>query len=303
MSDPNGLPKLLKPGDVIIVDRGFRDVVSDLENKDLTVLMPALKGNRSQLPVGEANQSRLVTKIRWPVEAVHGVIKQKFRLLDHKLDNKLLPKTGSLCRVACFLHNKYGKRMFSDTEIKEEVIQRLKQKANENINALAQDVEKNGWLRKKLLFQQISTNNLLDFPELTERELKIFFGGTYQLSQSVCYLAELINPDNSINIEYVKTRQDILRVHIKSRHVGNKTYHIFIHYEPNQTGITAIKGHYCSCPNGYRTVGCCSHIAAVLYYLSNARFKSRIIKPAAILTNIFDYQDVSPIIEEDSDND
>lgn len=43
--------------------------------------MPALKGKRNQLSTKESNQSRFVTKVRWVVEAIHGIIKQKYRLL------------------------------------------------------------------------------------------------------------------------------------------------------------------------------------------------------------------------------
>ncbi|KYN12693.1 hypothetical protein ALC57_15133 [Trachymyrmex cornetzi] len=46
--------------------------------------------------------------------------------------------------------------------------------------------------------------------------------------------------------------------------------------------------HYaCECANGRRTIGCCSHIAAIIYYLSYARYLSKIFKPAEILSDIF----------------
>lgn len=89
--------------------RGFRDVKKDLEEKNFKILMPALKGKRKQLSTEESNQSRFVTKIRWAVEAVHGILKQKYRLLDHKIDNKLIPKVGVYFRIASFLT--FGKRI------------------------------------------------------------------------------------------------------------------------------------------------------------------------------------------------
>ena len=36
------------------------------------VLMPAMKDKRNQLTTQESNDSRFATKIRWPVETVHG---------------------------------------------------------------------------------------------------------------------------------------------------------------------------------------------------------------------------------------
>lgn len=79
--------------------------------------MPALKGKRKQLSTEESNESRFVTKIRWAVKSVHGCIKQKYRILDHKLDNKLLAKVGSFFRITSFLNNMFGKRLHSDVEM------------------------------------------------------------------------------------------------------------------------------------------------------------------------------------------
>lgn len=101
MKDSHGLIKILEKGDKFVLDRGFRDVRNYLQEQGFKVLMPALKGKRNQLTTIESNESRFVTKVRWPVEAVHGDIKQKYKILDHKLDNKLLPKAQSYCRIAC----------------------------------------------------------------------------------------------------------------------------------------------------------------------------------------------------------
>ena len=50
------------------------------------------------LTAEESTQSRFVTKIRWSVESVHGILKQKYRLFDHEIDNKLLLKVGKYFR-------------------------------------------------------------------------------------------------------------------------------------------------------------------------------------------------------------
>ncbi|KAF5301957.1 hypothetical protein FQA39_LY10527 [Lamprigera yunnana] len=55
ISYPNGLPKLLQPSDVFILDRDFRDVKNFWESLGYEVLMPAWKGNRKQLAVEESN--------------------------------------------------------------------------------------------------------------------------------------------------------------------------------------------------------------------------------------------------------
>lgn len=62
--DSNSLCKLLKENDILVLDRGFRDVKDELELKKIRVLMPALKGKHKQLTTKESNESRYVTKIR-----------------------------------------------------------------------------------------------------------------------------------------------------------------------------------------------------------------------------------------------
>lgn len=128
LNDPNGLIKLLKKDDIIVVNRGFRDVIVNLEELGFKVLMPALKGKRNQLTTSESNESRFVTETRWVVDAVHGIIKQKFRPLDHKLDNTLLPKTSVFCQIACFLHNEFGARLDSDLDLSEKNIATMNSK-------------------------------------------------------------------------------------------------------------------------------------------------------------------------------
>lgn len=87
ISEPNSLCRLMKPGDTFVSDRGFRDVKDELKTKGYRV-MP-LKGKRNQLIAEESNISRFVTKICWPVKAVHGNIKQKYQLLDKIIDNNV----------------------------------------------------------------------------------------------------------------------------------------------------------------------------------------------------------------------
>lgn len=192
----------MKQGDLCFVDRGFRDVVENIENLGYNVLMPACKGNRKQLTTEEANHSRRVTKVRWIVEAIHGDIGQKYHLLHHTLNNKLLPAVRSLCRIAGFLHNMFGKRLNSDLELADTIIDYMRERETQQ-NTLQNLIEAKKLNRRKKPFATLSSTCLIDFPELTEKDLKLLFTGTYQMSQAVCYLAELLDSDNNINIEYL----------------------------------------------------------------------------------------------------
>lgn len=171
------------------------------------------------------------------------------------------------------------------------------------VNTLADEVEEKGWNRKKLPFENASSEDIIDFPELTEKDLKILFTGTYQLSQAISYLAEMMNDDGTINLQFVKDQTNILKILINSRHISRKVYRCYVEYVRNGIGVSGIRRYACECANGRRTVGCCSHIATVIYYLSHARYLTKILRPAQILSKLFVKEHFNAVIEEDSDED
>ena len=217
--------------------------------------MPALKGKRNQLTAKEVTKSRFVTKIRWSVKSVHGIIKKKYRLLNHIIDSKPLPNVELYFRIPAFLHNQFGKALKSDAHLSEEIIRRMKHHLHVE-NTLTDEAKEKGWFRKKLTFQSFSSNDLLDFPELTEKDQKLYI-----------------------------------------------SYRRFIDYRPKIIGVAEIERYACECANGRRTVGYCSHIAPIIYYLSQARYLSKIVRPAEIRSKFFTQNNMNPVIEEDSDED
>ena len=58
-----------------------------------------------------------MTKKRWPVESVHGMLGQKFRILHHEFENKNLPNAEVICKAACYFLNENGKRLYSDAGV------------------------------------------------------------------------------------------------------------------------------------------------------------------------------------------
>ena len=152
------------------------------------------------------------------------------------------------------------------------------------------------------MFRPLTSDNLTDFPKLTIQELKIFFTGSYQLSQAMSYLAEMQNEDGTLNLKF-NAESDIIKWEVRSRHLNQKTYKCYIQYSPNSNDISGITGYCCTCANGNRTVGCCSHVAAIIYHLTHGRYLSRIYRPAESLTNLFDHNEGTTVIEDDSDLD
>ena len=73
--------------------------------------------------------------------------------------------------------------------------------------------------------------------------------------------------------------KDLLCVKIQSRHVSSRSYNVWIQYSSTNEGADAITGWYCTCPVGARLVGCCSHIAAVLWYLGIYLHSDKVCTP------------------------
>ena len=152
-------------------------------------------------------------------------------------------------------------------------------------------------------FQRLTSSDVLDFPELTEKNLMVLFTGSYQLKQDIYYSAEILNEDNSINLCFIKEKSNTIKVEVKSRHVSRKTYKYFIHYKLESVGYTGILHYCCDCANGRRTIGCCSHVAVVMYYMSHARYLARTVRLAEILSTLLQYEEVNPVINDDNDDD
>ena len=96
-----------------------------------------------------------------------------------------------------------------------------------------------------------------------------------------------MNEDGYMNLQLVKDATNILKVQVQSRHIFRKLYRCFVEYKPNSIGVSGIQRYACECANGRRTVGCCSHIAAVVYYLSHVRYSLKIVGPAVIISELF----------------
>lgn len=79
-NDAKALQEWLGENAIIIVDRGYRDVLPLLQNLGIeTHMPPLLQEGQTQLNTEDANDSRLITKSRWIVEARNGHIKMIFK--------------------------------------------------------------------------------------------------------------------------------------------------------------------------------------------------------------------------------
>lgn len=80
--------------DIVLIDRGYRDATELLVHLGVMWKMPAhLPPGERQLNTEDANDSRIVTKSRWIVEARNGHIKSIFKFLQ-----LMIPSKGTKCR-------------------------------------------------------------------------------------------------------------------------------------------------------------------------------------------------------------
>eukprot|EP00732_Lithocolla_globosa_P002331 Lithocolla_globosa_v1_NODE_1502_length_2528_cov_32.357461.p1 type:complete len:537 gc:universal NODE_1502_length_2528_cov_32.357461:2152-542(-) len=117
---------------VFVVDRGFRNVIPYLESLGIVVKMPdfmkkASKKERKggeksekQLPVSKANHSRLVTKVRWVVEAHHGRLK-KWWFFFNRQPNSYIVLEHKMLRVLSAALNRYACDLATDKDDDEEI--------------------------------------------------------------------------------------------------------------------------------------------------------------------------------------
>ena len=108
-----------------------------------------------------------------------------------------------------------------------------------------------------------SAQSITDFPKLSETMLRVLTLGTYQLKLSSSYVQEYITGDCDFHLH--KEIPGLLRVRLQSRHISSKSYLLWIKYDEDH-----VIAWYCKCRAGARTVGTCSHIAAVIWYLGMA---------------------------------
>ncbi|OXA37058.1 hypothetical protein Fcan01_28150 [Folsomia candida] len=123
---------------------------------------------------------------------------------------------------------------------------------------------KETWLRKKVYISPGSRccrAHLTDtmFTEETLQRIE----GTQDKKNMKFLLGSIAT--NSIMVH--KDQENLVRAKIQSRFRKSEGHHLWIKYIPQFEGPEAIQGYFCKCKNGARTVGMCSHICSVLWFL------------------------------------
>lgn len=151
----------------------------------------------------------------------------------------------------------------------------------------------------------MDANELHDFPVLTIDFLKELTEGIFQIELAPAYIQDTLQREDSDELQ-LEVLRDInrlpepgfLRARIWSRYRNRTKYQLWISYIPHaDVNNVPIRGYYCTCKTGARTLGTCVHITSVLWYLGFARLQENVHYPSnALLYAIDDAGDRPPQI-------
>lgn len=302
-NNENELRDWFNEGDIFILDRGYTDVLPYLENLGIECKVPTLlqRGQR-QFDTEDANDCRLITKTRWLVEARNGHIKSMFKFFSGVIAMDHVPNLGDFYRIAGAIINKYREPIHmedADRELAQEMLRRSRVP-----NVVQARVEIENFGRRNGGWARLNENHALNFPILDLDYLKEITIGVYQINLSPSYIQDKLQREGTETFEFDERFDEpgLIRVRVYSRFRNAMKHQLFIAYrieddeneeahgrdeEDIEQGV--IFGYYCTCRSGARTLGCCAHVASVLWFLGYARHQARIRYPsAALLDNIMD---------------
>ena len=264
---------------------------------------------------------RIVTKVRWVVEAINGILKNRFKYFGKRIRNTTLHSMFRDFHICCALYNMEFKPIVSDTLLNVDVGRIMLEKQHDENHMQALVFENNLKQRTSLFLnmtEDIGDNPLMDnFPDLTVTDLYTYALGTYQVKNCEKYFQDLRDEDGrffyhiskeTININYAQYHFDvtnenamIVKLKIQSRFVRSKQRFVFVLIDQSKQGLDAILGHYCTCMVGSRVVGCCSHVMLLIWYFGFARNETNIRSPAASLRHILYRNEPSDDDDEPAD--
>lgn len=290
-----GLRQWLGENAIFVVDRGYRDVLPLLEHLGIETHMPAfLERGQRQLTTEDANDSRLITKCRWIIEARNGHVKSIFKFFNNVIPFHHATNLRDFYLIAGAILNKYREPILmqgATADLARVMLERARAP-----NHLQIRVEAENLARRNAIWSRLNHNHILDFPPLTLDYLRDLTIGIYQIKLSSSYIQDKMLRDQSEILEVDEHRVEVglLRIRIYSRFRNATRYELWIQYNPannenQENDNEPILGYYCTCKTGARTLGTCAHIASTLWFLGYARHQPNIKYPStAILENIAD---------------
>lgn len=296
---------VLERGDVVLVDRGFRDCVQLFESKGFVVKMPEFVKRddaTGQLTTKKANLSRLVTANRFVIESRNGNVKSIWHVFDTKWSAFDLVHLIDDYRIGAALINRFFQKIHPNKHDAEQIAATMLNRVGVE-NKLAKIVKKQNF-QKELKNFTLGDEIECVFPVLTRDELKAISLGNYQINQSFAYCVEHIRADANNSFKFFicpdaigeKFFGELVRDHgivqpilvfaqLRSRFKANTKYQTFVLADASLNGSSAILEYCCECRHGLRTVGCCGHVMTLIGYLSYMRHNPESLRETAEFLN------------------
>lgn len=292
----------LRRGDILLLDRGFRDCVDYFKGKGLDAKMPALvqrSANGAQLSTADANQTRLVTALRFVVEARNGHMKSVFKIFNTVWNSLLLPHLVEDFQICAALLNRYHISIESNRPYANELSARMLDRLNVD-NKVFEVTRKKEFQKHLKSFQAFESFD--ELPSLQILQLIHIALGKYQICQAESYCSQHVKAKGKF--EVFKCPAQLCRTHfatfftddcepilllaqLDSRYRNRKYYNSFVLVNTVSRGENAVLGYCCECYNGLRTVGCCSHVMTLIWFTMFKKNRD-LPNPAGFLDEFFD---------------
>ena len=186
-------------------------------------------------------------------------------MLEKVVPNVLVPNIGDFVRIVCALINKFRPPIVHSGEYASLIAQKMLEKAKLP-NQLLIYLERKCLLNKWSVFTDHCQFELDDFPTLNITELREITLGVYQLKQAPNYSREHVSEEGDYTFAAVRDEPCLVRVKIQSRHTQATLHTVWVRYSSSDDS-EKIGGWYCTCKVGTRVVGCCAHVASIIWYL------------------------------------
>ena len=133
-------------------------------------------------------------------------------------------------------------------------------------NELQQLVTSSNWSQKRVIWTELVHTDIQDFPHLTLEKLRLLTLGVYQIKQATSYTWEHTDEERLYKLSTHRECKDSLQIKIQSRYTLSKIYNFWITYTP-----TVVTQWYCQCKISSPVVGCCAHVASVIWFVGYYR--------------------------------
>ncbi|CAC5394130.1 unnamed protein product [Mytilus coruscus] len=277
--------KTLKTGTKINVSR-LRKTTSDLNASDIIWLLDRLRGMVSHAKKKRLDFDDPNSLTDEDIVSLTGITKEQFEFLVSSV-SKLKKSANRSPRTAIaillvklktglshrILENsrRYMPPLITSVEEHCDIARSMLEKSKQP-NPLQERVLKDKALSKRARewVPLYDCKHYDNFPKLTEDYLRSLTFGVYQLYQAPNYADQHLDNDGDIDIFLHTVSSSFVQAKIQSRHTSCKQYCLWLEFnEDNDTH--PVNGWFCECKAGARTVGCCAHVATILWYMGHAR--------------------------------